>query len=86
LIGDFTTLACATVAAETVARLQASSRHSALDGSAVVRLLAMVMMELGVQHLVTTVLGMMALRWKGWYPQAGKDNQRNLDGRQKYFS
>jgi hypothetical protein len=49
-------------------------------------MLAMVMVEIGVQHLVTTILGMMALRWKGWYPQAGKDKERSLDGRQSYFS
>jgi hypothetical protein len=43
------------------------------------------MVELAVQHLVTTMLAMAALRWKGWYPTAGSAVQ-GRDGRQDYFA
>jgi hypothetical protein len=85
LTSDFTTLALATMIAESVARLQAWSKHAALDGSQSIRIVVMAMMELGVQHLVTTMLAMAALRWKGWYPKAGSAVQ-GRDGRQDYFA
>jgi hypothetical protein len=85
LTGDFTTLALATMIAESVARLQAFSKHATLDGSQSIRIVGMAMMELGMQHLVTTMLAMAALRWKGWYPKAGSDKQ-GRDGRQDYFA
>jgi hypothetical protein len=45
----------------------------------------MAMVELAVQHLVTTMLAMAALRWKGWYPKVGSGKQ-GRDGRQEYFA
>lgn len=85
LTSDFTTLALATIIAESVARLQASSKHATPDGSHTVRIMGMVMVELGVQHLVTTMLALAALRWKGWYPEARSGRQCS-DGRQNYFA
>jgi hypothetical protein len=85
LTSDFTTLALATMIAESVARLQAWSKHATLDGSHTIRIVGMAIVELGVQHLMTTVLAMAALRWKGWYPKAGSDKQ-GRDGRQDYFA
>jgi len=85
LTSDFTTLALATLAAETTARLQAWSKHATPDGSHAIRILGSVMMELGVQHLVTTILAMLALWWKGWYPKTGSRHSGQLDGRQAYF-
>jgi hypothetical protein len=85
LTSDFTTLALATVIAESVARLQAWSKHATLDGGHVIRIVGIALVELGVQHLVTTVLAMAALRWKGWYPKAGSGKQ-GPDGRQDYFA
>jgi hypothetical protein len=85
LTSDFTTLALATMIAESVARLQAWSKHVTLDGSQTIRIVGMAMVELGVQHLVTTMLAMAALRWKGWYPKA-ESGKQGVDGRQDYFA
>jgi len=85
LTSDFMTLALATMIAESVARLQAWSTHATLDGSRTIRIVGMAMVELGVQHLVTTGLAMAALRWKGWYPKVGSGKQ-GVDGRQDYFA
>jgi len=85
LTTDFTTLALATVIAEWVARLQVSSRHATLDGGQTMRVMGTAMVELGVQHLVTTILAMAALRWKGWYPKVGS-GKKGADGRQDYFA
>ena len=85
LRNDFTTLALATMIAESVARLHAWSKHASLDGSQAIRIVGMAMVELGVQHLVTTMLAMAALRGKGWYPKVGSGKQA-ADGRQDYFA
>jgi len=68
-----------------VARLQAWSKHATLDGSHTFKIMGMVVMELGVQHLVTTMLALAALRWKGWYPKA-RAGKLVRDGRQEYFA
>jgi len=49
------------------------------------RVMGTAMVELGVQHLVTTVLARAALRWKGWYPKVGS-GKKGADGRQDYFA
>jgi hypothetical protein len=71
--------------AESVARLQAWSKHATLDGSQAIGIVGMAMVELGVQHLVTTLLAIAALRWKGWYPKVCS-SKNGTDGRQDYFA
>jgi hypothetical protein len=56
------------------------------DAGDVLRMLWTVLVELTVQHAVTTILALAVLRWKGWYPKRISKEDGNGDGRQDYFS
>ena len=86
LTSDFTNLALATLAAETATRLQARSTFTTSDAGDFVKMLGIVLLELTVQHVVTTILALAVLRWKGWYPKRNSGGRGNHDGRQDYFS
>jgi len=86
LTSDFTKLALATIIAETTARLQTSSRHATFNAAHLIALLGIVILELAVQHAVTTALVMATLRWKGWYPSDKFAGHRHRDRRREYFA
>lgn len=86
LRADFTTLALSTVLAETLARLQTVSVDDAFGWRYILGTLTTALAELLVQHIVTTVLALSALWWKGWYPTSSGSTGASRDGRQDYFS
>jgi len=86
LTSDFAKLALATIIAETIARLHTSFKHATFNAAHLISLLGIVILELAVQHAVTTALAMATLRWKGWYPSDKFAGHRHRDGRREYFA
>jgi hypothetical protein len=85
LRSDFTNLLLATVFAETASRLHGVSQYAILDIIQIIRMTMMVVVELAVQHAVTTMLALVALKWRRWYPKQSTREDRSKDGRQEYF-
>jgi hypothetical protein len=86
LRAEFTTLALSTVLVETLARLQTVSSNDAFGRRYMLGTLTTALAELLVQHIVTTVLALSALWWKGWYPTSPGSTGSSRDGRRDYFS
>ena len=80
---DLRRLALMTIATDTILRTLPTSNNG-LAMKKVVEILVTVMLELLVQHLVTTALALAILRVRGWYPSAKIGGVR--DGRQENFS
>ena len=80
---DWLRLIAITVVAETVSRLIALSPVHSLDALTTLWTVAAVSAEVLAQHVMTTLVALVALRIRGW--RISRDLKEVQDGRQKHF-
>jgi hypothetical protein len=73
----------ATFLTETATRVTSASHALHHEVKDIFKLGVMVIAELAAQHATTTIVALLALRWKGWHPRSTKSEL--VDGRQKHF-
>ncbi|ORY34685.1 Arv1-like family-domain-containing protein [Naematelia encephala] len=85
---DMIMLSAMAVIAETTLRILASTSipEAAISESSILRTTVLVVLELLAQHLTTTLLTLVVLRVKGWYPSSTTTTtSKTTDGRQINF-